>query len=234
MLPLLLLSALSGYLIGSLSFTRIITKTVSPGLDLSSIVVTDPATGEEYQRLPNATTASMALGWRAGCIIGGLDMAKVFLPVLGWRLLFPGQDYHLVAAIFSVAGNNWPVYYRFKGGSGLSATYGSLLVIDPLGIMATVAAGFIVGMIVLRSMMLTFTLPMVLLIPWFWFRTGDIAYIMFAVALNIFYFINFALDAKKYLKKGKGKIISERAIMEQMPKGRAMLKILDKLGLKKK
>jgi acyl phosphate:glycerol-3-phosphate acyltransferase len=233
-MTIIIMAALSGYLIGALSFTRILTQKMSPDVDLSAIVVKDEKTGEVYHRVPNATTASMALGWKAGCLIGVLDMAKSLVPVLVWRYLFPGEVYHLVAAVCAVAGNNWPVYYRFKGGSGLSAIYGGLLAIDPLGILVTVGGGFFVGMIVLRSMMLTFILPLLLLIPWFWYRTGDFAYVLYALGLNILYFTTFAVDIKEYLSKGKSNIISERAVMEQMPMGRGMLKMLEKLGIQKK
>ncbi len=81
--------------------------------------------------------------------------------------------------------------------------------------------------------MLTFVLPMLLLIPWFWYRTGNTAYVLFALALNAGYFITYIADVRQYLAMGKDRMITERMVMEQMPMGRGMLKMLDKLGLKK-
>lgn len=229
----LVITAVGAYLLGSLSFARLVTARLAPDVDLSAVRVLDPKTGRTYRRSPNATTASMALGWQAGCLIGILDMAKALGPIIVLRYLYPAEHLHLVAAVFAVVGNNWPIYHGFRGGSGLSAIYGGLLVIDPLGLAVTVSTGLLVGLIVFRSMLLTFVLPLLLLVPWFWYRTADTWYVAYAAAINVLYLITMVADVRAYLPKDKGAVISERAVMEQMPMGRGMLKLLDKLGLKK-
>ncbi len=229
-----LLALLAGYLIGSVSFTRLVTARLAPNLALSDIQVKNDRTGATYRRPPNATTASMALGWQAGMAISFLDMAKVILPVILLRRLFPGDTYFLAAAVGALFGNNWPLYYGFAGGSGLSVIYGSLLVIDPLSIPVTVLAGLVLGLFLLRSMLLTFVLPLVFLIPWFWYRTGSTAYMVFVLAMIGGYGVTLVKDIRIYLERGKSEIISERSVMEQMPMGRGMLKMLDKLCLKKR
>jgi acyl phosphate:glycerol-3-phosphate acyltransferase len=228
-----LLALLAGYLIGSVSFTRLITARLAPNLCLSDIQVKDEKTGTTYQRPPNATTASMALGWQAGMAISFLDMAKVIVPVILLRRFFPEHTFFLAAAVGALLGNNWPLYYGFAGGSGLSVIYGSLLVIDPLSIPVTVLAGLVLGLFLLRSMLLSFVLPLLFLIPWFWFRTGSSAYMIFTLAMIGGYAVPLVKDIRGYLARGKGEIITERAVMEQMPMGRGMLKMLDKMGLKK-
>jgi len=231
----LVITAVAAYLLGSLSFARLVSGRLAPDVDPFKVTLPDPATGKTltHHLPPRATTASMALGWQGGCLIAALDMAKALVPVLVLRYLYPTEYLHLVAAVFVVVGNNWPLYHGFRGGNGLSAIYGGLLAIDPLGMAITLSAGFVVGLIVFRSMLLTLVLPVLLLLPWFWWRTGDLWYVAYAVALLVLYFITVAADVKAYMPRDKDGAISERAAMEQMPMGRGMLKILDKLGLKK-
>jgi acyl phosphate:glycerol-3-phosphate acyltransferase len=231
---LILLSAAVGYLIGSLSFSRVLSKIISPDIDLHHFGYRDEKNDIFVERLPTATTVSMALGWKAGCFVSVMDMIKVFLPVLVFRWLYPDQYYFLIVAVFGLVGNNWPVYYRFKGGSGISAIYGGLLAVDPLAVPVTVFAGFLVGMILLRSMILAFVMPLLLLIFWFWFRTQDPAYVIYSTAIILLYAATLIPDILKYLKARESAPISERAVMETMPMGRGMLKMMDKLRLEKK
>jgi acyl phosphate:glycerol-3-phosphate acyltransferase len=231
---LLIISAAAGYLIGALSFSRILSKIISSGTDLNHFGYRDEKNNVFVERLPTATTVSMALGWKAGCIVSLMDMLKVFIPTLIFKLLFPGQYYHLVAAIFGLIGNNWPVYYRFKGGNGLSAIYGGLLAVDPLAVPVTVVVGFVIGMILLRSMILAFVTPLLLLIPWFWIRMHDPVYVIYATAIVLLYAATLVPDILKYLKARETAPVSERAVMESMPMGRGMLRMMDKLKLEKK
>jgi len=229
-----LISAAVGYLIGSISFSRVVVKLISPGTDLKHFGYRDQQNNVFVERLPTATTVSMALGWKTGCAVSVMDMLKVFLPALIFKLLFPAQYYFLIAAVFGLIGNNWPGYYRFRGGSGISAIYGGLLAVDPLAVPVTVIAGFAIGMILLRSMILAFVMPLLLLLPWFWFRTYDIAYLIYAASVILFYVATLIPDIRKYLKAKETAPVSERAVMESMPMGRGMLKMLNMMGLNKK
>ena len=84
--------------------------------------------GSEGQRLQTvgATSASIKLGPRVGCTIGILDILAV-VPVFIIKLLYPEQFYYLMASVFVVVGHNWPIYYRFRGGGGMSPTYQGFL-----------------------------------------------------------------------------------------------------------
>jgi acyl phosphate:glycerol-3-phosphate acyltransferase len=231
---LIFLSAAAGYLIGSISFSRVFSKILSPDIDLKHFGYRDEKNNVFVERLPTATTVSMALGWKVGCIVSLMDILKILVPAVVFRWLYPDQYYFLLVAVFGIVGNNWPIYYRFKGGSGLSTIYGGLLAVDPLAVPVTVVAGFVIGMILLRSMILVFLLPLLLLIPWFWFRTHDIAYLFYSITLILLYTATLVPDILKYLKARGTAPISERAVMESMPMGRGMLKMMDKLNLQKK
>jgi acyl phosphate:glycerol-3-phosphate acyltransferase len=225
-----ILSVFVTYLIGSISFSRVIVRLFAPQIDPQKITVKDDITGVEHPRPVNASTISMALNWKAGCLISALDMLKITIPTLALKLLFPGQMYFLLAAVAGLVGNNWPVYYHFKGGSGISAIYGGLLVIDPFAILVSTSAGFLIGLVVMRSFALMFILSLLLIIPWLWFRFHDLAYLIYAIAVNLIYLIPFIRDAKEYLRPGV-RIMSEKEIMSQMPMGRGMMRMIERLGL---
>jgi len=59
------------------------------------------------------------------------DMAKGILPVALANYLGLTGHWIAIAAAAPVAGHNWPIYYRFKGGRGLASATGVLLFIAP-------------------------------------------------------------------------------------------------------
>jgi acyl phosphate:glycerol-3-phosphate acyltransferase len=224
-ISLFVLAALVGYLAGSISFSRIVTYFISRNTDLSKVVIKDEVTGAEFQRRPSALSASMALGWKVGCAVSLMDMAKVTLPVLAIKLLLPEHPYFLVTAAAAVAGNNWPIFYRFHGGGGISAIYGGLLVIDPLAIVVPAVGGMVVGLLVLRKLVVMFILSLLLIIPWLWWRFADPAYWIYALVVNGMYQATIVAETLPFLKPGV-RPISDQEIMQQMPMGRGMLKML--------
>ncbi len=229
---LIILTALIGYLLGSISFSRVVSSRLSATTKLEEIVITDNDTGETYQRRPTASTVSMALGWKVGCFISVLDMLKVTLPVLAVRYFLPEQPYFLITAALAVVGNNFPIFYRFKGGAGISAIYGGLLAIDPLAILVPTLIGLIVGLFVIRSFVVMYVLSIILIIPWMAYRYDDPAFWVYASAVTVFYLVTMAQDASAFLKPG-AKVMKERDVMEQMPMGRMMLKMMDRIKFKK-
>lgn len=230
---LIFVSALIGYLLGSISFSRIITRRLSKTTRIEEIVITDNDTGETYQRRPTASTVSMALGWKVGCSISVLDMLKVTLPVLAIRLLLPEQPYFLITAAMAVIGNNFPIFYRFKGGSGISAIYGGLLAIDPLAILVPTVIGLVLGLLIIRSFVVMYLLSILLIIPWMIYRHDYPGFWIYAVVVCVFYILTMAQDAAAFLKPG-AKVMKERDVMEQMPMGRMMIKMMDRIRFNKK
>ena len=63
-----------------------------------------------------------------------------FFPILGKCLLgcSQGQEIGILCGVAAIAGHNWPVYLKFKGGKGISTSAGVLLGIAP----AAVGIGF--------------------------------------------------------------------------------------------
>jgi glycerol-3-phosphate acyltransferase PlsY len=227
---LAILSAIISYLLGSISFARVVTSLWTSGKDISEHEVPVDGTTESYKVVSiGANSAASLLGRKAGMVVGVLDILKVFLPTLFFKLYFPEQPmYTLIAATAGLVGHVWPIYYRFHGGVGYSAMMGGLLAIDWLSILITPIAGLLLGMVVFRNMIVASLSWLWLLIPWFWWRTGgDLTYILFAVVLNLLFLLAMLPEyqtAMKYKKEGKY-IEYGLGQLKSNPMGRGMLKI---------
>jgi glycerol-3-phosphate acyltransferase PlsY len=230
---ILIIAAGSGYLLGAISFARIISKMANPEADLTDVhLPIDGPEGKLHLRSVGATTASVKLGGKVGCAIGLIDMLKVALPTLVFRLLYPEQPYFLFAAGMGVIGHNWPIYYRFKGGSGISATYGGMLVIDWLGTLICASAGMIFGMVVVKQVMVAYLADLWFMIPWLWFRTHDYFHLGYIILVNLSFLLAVLPEIRFILKeyrKGNKNIVTP---MEAFPMGKGMLKMLDFFKLK--
>ena len=178
-------AAIAGYLLGSISFARIVGRWVAPEADLTSTDL----------ELPGGATIEYG-----GIVTGVGDMAKAFVPVLAARLLWPDDSYHLMVAVAVVFGHNYPLYHGFRGGRGQSPLYGGLLAIDWLALPVTTAIGTSIGLFLIRDMMWAYTLGQVLLIPWFMWRGGapEVAY---AVAVNLLFAVAMIPEIRAYFEK---------------------------------
>ncbi len=83
-----------------------------------------------------ATNMVRTFGWVPGLLTFALDILKGALVVLaaGYLGKTIGDEYHIcqmLAALFAVIGHTLPIYYRFKGGKGVSTMLGVLLVVLP-------------------------------------------------------------------------------------------------------
>jgi len=222
------ISLMAGYLAGSISFTRLISRSAKIDKGAPPLEVPVEGTDMTYKVTAfGATRASMELGPKAGCAIGMADMLKVALVVLLFRLLYPGQPYLLIAAIGGMAGHNWPVFYRFKGGRGISAYYGGLFVIDWLGAIVTMLTGLIFGMFIIKDYFVAYMAGLWFLIPWLWITKNSPEHIIYAVIVNILYILAMLPDIRQYTAIKKVKKIDPKMVLETNPMGRGMLKISD-------
>jgi glycerol-3-phosphate acyltransferase PlsY len=229
-----LLAIVISYLIGSISFSRLVTKLVKPDADLDNVFIKseDDQPGTRLRSM-GATTASMRVGSRWGCFIGWLDILKVAIPTLVFRLLFPEQPYFLLAAVFGMIGHNWPIYYKFRGGAGVSALYGGMIVVDFIGAIVCAFVGLFIGMFIVKDILVAYLSGIWLLIPWFWFRTRDPIYVVYAIAVNIIIILALVPEIRDQIKSHREGRYDMQAAMASFPMGRGMLKIMERFGIKK-
>jgi glycerol-3-phosphate acyltransferase PlsY len=233
-LYILFLAMISGYLLGGISFARVVTKLLKPEATLDDVVLSSED-GQSQTRLRSmgATTASMRVGSRWGCFIGWLDILKVAVPTLVFRLVFPDQPYYLLTAVFGMIGHNWPVYYKFRGGAGVSALYGGVIVVDFIGAVVCAFAGLFLGLFVVKDVLVAYLSGIWLLIPWFWFRTRDPIFLAYALAVNIIIILALVPEIRDQIKSHREGRYDMQAAMGSFPMGRGMLKIMERFGTRK-
>ncbi|HQU36669.1 MAG TPA: glycerol-3-phosphate acyltransferase [Anaerolineales bacterium] len=220
---LVLIAAGIGYLFGSVSFARVVARLFAPGIDPSNVRLSIQNTDEKFQvGVTSATTLSMQGGPKLGFLTAVLDMLKVALPTLYFKTQYPGEFYFLVTALAGMVGHVWPVWYRFKGGRGLTAVYGAMFTVDWVGTFVTFFGGMLLGIIVIRDLLVAYLSGLWLLVIWLWFRTHELAYVWYGLAANLIFLFSMIPEIKQYLdlrRRGFGADIGETVQLTGMGRG---------------
>jgi glycerol-3-phosphate acyltransferase PlsY len=228
-----LLCASIGYFAGSISFARLVVRLVAPGQEITGMDL-GGAEAEETIRVEavSGTAVSLKLGAKWGGITALLDILKVALPTLALRFAFPESPYHLLTATTGLIGHNWPIYYRFRGGRGLSPIYGGFLAVDWLGTLVTSTVGMLVGLALLKNVLISYMAGLWLMIPWLWFRTHDAAHVAYIVSVNVIFALAMIPDIAGMIdRKRRGIEMDFAQAMELTPMGRGIGKMANRLGL---
>lgn len=195
------LALIVGYLAGSISFTRILGRWFAPGEDLSEteFKMSESGTPLTMKRV-SATSLAFRKGPKAGCSVTILDMLKAAIPVFAFRYFLPGTDYYWLAAAGSVLGHNFPIYYNFEGGGGMSPLFGGLFVIDWIAVPSITLGGMILGVFVFQDLMAAWLLGVPLLIPWVILRHQNPIAIVYSLLVNVFILVASLPSIKDYLE----------------------------------
>lgn len=232
-LLVLLISALVGYLVGSISFARIGLRLAGADRDISELEIPVDGSDESARvEIFGANAASMILGAKAGIAIGIMDMLKAAIPMLLFRIFFPAEQYYLIIWMTVLIGHNWPLYFKFKGGRGFSVIFGGLIIIDWLAAIMLPIIGILFGLFVAGNMMVGY-FGWVLFMPfWFWFRTFDLSFVGYSVAIFGLFLLSTRPEARtiaKYRREGK---LEEyrRGLYDSSPRWRGMKRMEDTVG----
>lgn len=161
--------AVVGYLVGSVNPAAIIAR--ARGTDLRTV-----GSGN-----PGATNAGRAFGWPVGVLVGVLDVAKGYLPVvLLDHLGYPVPA--LVAGLAAVVGHISSPWLRGRGGKGVATSLGAVLAVQPWWVLPVLAA-FGVTFLVTRRVGLSSVAGALMLVPASLVRHDRPADIAFAAAL---------------------------------------------------
>lgn len=194
----LLIPAIVGYLLGSVSFARLVAGRIDPSVDVSFIETTVGDGNVIRSTSASATAVRIKVGRRWGLLTGFLDMAKVAIPVLACSLLFPDGPHRYVAAAAGHLGHNLPVYHRFVGGRGETSIYGALAVLHPIGALLMLLAGSLLGFLAGNILVLRWG-GMALMIPWAILTSGDPAYVAWIVFAVGFYLVSMLPEIRQYV-----------------------------------
>lgn len=195
-----ILAVVIGYLVGSFSSARAVTRIFAPGQEIHGIKMDFPGSEARFEsEVISATTVRHHLGNKYGCLTSLLDILKAAIPALILRIWFHDSYFYLAAAGFATVGHIWPLYYRFKGGRGMSPILGGMLVMDWLGVIITQLVGGFAGLVT-RKLAIIVGSGFALMIPWTWFRTRSWPELIYLIAMNILFWIAIIPEAKEIKK----------------------------------
>ena len=89
------------------------------------------------------TNAFRVLGTRLGIVVLAADVMKGFLPVLLARYV-SDPSVTVLVAMAAMAGHNWSVFLKGKGGKGVATGAGAILAMMPVILLVLVAVFVIV------------------------------------------------------------------------------------------
>jgi glycerol-3-phosphate acyltransferase PlsY len=109
---------------------------------------------------PGASNVARVLGWRAGAIVLLLDFSKGALAA-GAGMLIGGRAGACALGVAAVIGHTFPIYR--KGGKGVAAAGGALVVLYPLIVVGLAVVWFVVARLLhkasLASLLTTILFP---------------------------------------------------------------------------
>ncbi len=163
------------YLLGSIPFGLIISK-VSKGID-----VTKYGSGKV-----GGSNVMRAAGTKAGILTIVLDICKAAgAVVLATVIVGPGmltivganihyyQAAQVMAGLAVIAGHNWSIFLKFKGGSGVASFFGTLIPVFPP---AAIFGGEVLAVVALNSKYMSLASIMSVLATWCLLIPMTIAY----------------------------------------------------------
>ena len=116
-----LLSCIIAYLIGSIS---------------SGLLIARAAKGPDLRKVGSGNTGASnvqrTMGWKYGLITFALDILKGLISCWIGSLLTGDHMGALPAGFFAVIGHNWPLFFGFKGGKGVSTSCGVMCFCFPV------------------------------------------------------------------------------------------------------
>jgi glycerol-3-phosphate acyltransferase PlsY len=144
---------LIGYLLGSVSFGRVVGRVVAPGTNMEDANLAMPGGAEVDYRGVSATSAAVKTSPVWGIVTGVLDTGKACVPTLLTMRRWPDEPFHAAVAVGAIAGHDYPLYHGFNGGRGQTPFYDGMLAMDPIGVPVTKVAGVAIGVGVFREML---------------------------------------------------------------------------------
>jgi glycerol-3-phosphate acyltransferase PlsY len=132
---------LGGYLLGSFPTGYLVGR-------LNGIDVRDYGSGKT-----GGTNVLRTLGWGAMIVVAVADAIKGLVTVVLAQQVTGSPIVVVLCGVAVVAGHNWPIYIKFKGGSGVGTAFGVLIGIAPLAALILITC-FLIPVLITRYMSL--------------------------------------------------------------------------------
>lgn len=217
--PLLLAFALAcGYLVGSISFARIVGSRVAPGQDLRQ---TEYQISSDGRQIVSRGVSPAAVGSRAGgrwgCLTALLDIGKAFFVTTLFVIAAPETGAAYAAAAGAVVGHAYPLYYRLVGGFGQSPLLGTLLALDWIAVPVVTITGYGLGIAAADALVAYEGWPL-LMIPWAIWR-ADPGLIAYTVVVNVVYWVRMWPEVRQRIQHQREHPRSWRERLKEIRKG---------------
>ena len=207
---------LIGYFLGSISFTRLFAHIFGLEKEIEKTEMDIRGSEEKFSfHSVSATSMAVKKGPIFGMTVSLLDMFKAYLPVTYYLRAYPTEYYYLVVSLACLLGHNFPVFYRFKGGRGMSPLFGSLFAFDWKSVLVSSIGGLVFGLVIMRDMFFAFTSGPLFLIPYFWLTKQSFAFLIYSILLNLFFWIAVIPEIRTYSKLRKKGVLQEAERLER-------------------
>lgn len=200
--------AIVAYLLGSISFSVIITKKMA-GFDVR----------EKGSGNAGTTNVLRTVGKKAAIITLICDILKGVVAILLALLagyIIKGLDNALLvqlAGIFVILGHTFPIFFKFKGGKGIATSLGVLLMINwQIGLICLV---FAIILIILTKMVSVGSIAAAILFPvlvifinqnYIVAESSNWSYLIFSIIIVLLVILNHRENIKRILNGTENKI----------------------------
>ena len=227
----LLMASIAGYLVGSISFARIITYLKTRSFNVKPLKREIPESNIIFESDSiSATAVNDNLGSKFGCLVSILDMIKVGIPTWIVLVCFPNHPFYLIVALFGIMGHNYPLFYKFKGGRGMSPLIGGLIVINWMGILIANLVAAILSFLTGTVLIMRWGW-MIVIIFWFAWDYKDIWHLIYILGANALFWISMIPDLKNSIKLLKHRKSTQEEISDFMQMGKGFGRFFDKYSL---
>lgn len=211
MIRLILITVVASYLIGSVPTAYLLGKL--KGVDLRREGSGNVGATNAFRVLgPRAGALSLFLdigkGWLAVTILVGISVDLANLSGIGEALplgVEPADWLRVIAGISAIAGHNWTIFLKFKGGKGVATSAGVFLGLTPgaLGLSLLLWLGIVAlsGYVSLGSMLAALGLPLFI-----WLLEERIEFVLFGLLIAILVIVRHRPNIKRLFRGEENKI----------------------------
>lgn len=193
----IILCLILGYLLGSLNFAIIYSK-------LRGDDIRNHGSGNA-----GATNVLRTYGKGPAALVFLLDISKGIIAVLLVRSVFSSALLECAAALGAVLGHNFPVYYKFAGGKGVSTSFAVLLVLHwPTALISLLT--FIIVAVITRYVSLSSILASVaaIITAFILFRVNEFS--VFCLVIGVLCIIRHHANIKRLISGTENKLGQKR------------------------
>jgi glycerol-3-phosphate acyltransferase PlsY len=169
----IVLAMVIAYLLGSIPCAYLIARLVK-GVDIRKVGGGNVGTVNTMREIGTLPGVGVLLA----------DIAKGALAVLIAQWLGLHLYWVFAVGIVAVAGHNWPVWLKFRGGQGLATTMGVLLALSPIPF-AICFGVLLVALIFTSNVRLSAVVGFVFLPPLVWAFGGELSVIIYSIVLPV-------------------------------------------------